>query len=165
MRISDFTVSSFGGQNTVIKDTKSLKPGIATDAKNWLTGKFGDHIELRRGAALLGGTRQSGAGKITGLGVGIRYDGVQIPFFSYGRKVKYYDATTADTVEVGSNLLASAQDGADCWFSPYQNLAGSFVYVGGRDTSTFKIPTANPGSAVDQSTSSFRFASLRFGQG
>src|SRR4051794_21147637 len=122
MRISDFTVSSFGGQNTVIKDTKSLKPGIATDAKNWLTGKFGDHIERRRGSALLGQTRQSGAGKITGLGVGIRYDGVQVPFFSYGRKVKYYDATTADTIEVGSNLLASAQDGADCWFSPYQNL-------------------------------------------
>jgi hypothetical protein len=37
---------------------------------NWITGKYGDHIELRRGTLLLGQTRQTGSGKITGLGVG-----------------------------------------------------------------------------------------------
>src|SRR5258705_9953265 len=80
MRIPDFTVSQFGGLNTVIKDTKTLKPGIAVDSLNWTTAKYGDHIELRRGQALLGETRVDGAGKITGLGVGVRYDGGMFPF-------------------------------------------------------------------------------------
>ena len=54
MRISDFEVSKFGGLLTAIKDKKTIKPGIATDANNWATAKFGDSIELRRGMALLG---------------------------------------------------------------------------------------------------------------
>src|SRR4051812_30228116 len=145
MRIPDFTVSKFLGTNTVIKDTKTLKPGIATDSKNWITAKFGDHIELRRGSALLGQTRESGAGKITSLGVGIRYDGTQVPFWSRGRKFEYYNVTTDDRVEIGSNILPVVADGEDCWFSPYQNLAGSMMYGGSRNGGTFKIPVANPG--------------------
>src|SRR5690348_10738953 len=117
MRINDFTVSQFGGLNTAVKDRKALKAGIAVDAKNWLTGKFGDHIELRRGQALLGQTRQTGAGKITGLGVAKRYDGTEIPFYSHGQKVKYYDADSDDAIEVGSNRLGSAADGEDVWFA------------------------------------------------
>lgn len=165
MNIPDYTVSKFGGLNTFIKDTKTLKPGIATDSLNWQTAKFGDHIELRRGTLLLGGTRQSGAGKVTGLGVGIRYDGLQVPFYSHGKKVKYYDSTGDDTHEVGSDLLGTAADGEDVSFAPYQNLAGSMMYVGSANSGMFKIPTANPGSAVDQAVSSFRFGSFRFGQG
>src|SRR3954469_20077185 len=101
MRLPDVTVSQFGGLNTFIKDKKTLKPGVATDSKNWLTAKYGDHIELRRGSALLGATRISGAGKITGLGVGLRYDGVQIPRWSRGRKVEYYNVATDDRIETG----------------------------------------------------------------
>jgi hypothetical protein len=41
MRIPDFTVTSFAGLNTFIKDRKTLKPGIATDVLNWVTGKYG----------------------------------------------------------------------------------------------------------------------------
>jgi hypothetical protein len=148
MRIADFTVSNFGGLNTVIKDTKTLKPGVATDAKNWVTAKFGDHIELRRGQALLGQTRQSGSGKITSLGVGTRYDGVQVPFRSRGQKIEYYDTTTDDWIEVGSDRLGSAANGEDVWISPYQNLAGSFVYVGSPNSGVYKIPAANPGQSL-----------------
>jgi hypothetical protein len=46
MRIPDFPVSQFGGLNTAVKDRKALKAGIAVDAKNWLTGKYGDHITI-----------------------------------------------------------------------------------------------------------------------
>ncbi len=165
MNIPDFTVSSFSGQNTFIKDTKTLKPGIATSALNWVTSKFGDHIELRRGSQLLGATRQSGVGKVTGIGVGLRNDGTQVPFFSHGQKVKYYDADDDDTHEVGTDLLGSAADGEDVWFSFYQNLAGSMMYLGSPNSGTFKIPVANPGSAVSQAASSFRFGLLRFNQG
>jgi hypothetical protein len=165
MRIPDYTVSRFYGLNTVVKDKKTLKPGVATNSKNWVTAKLGDHIELRRGSALLGSTRVSGAGKITGLGVGVRYDGVQVPFWSRGRKLEYYSASTDDRVEVGSNLLPVAADGEDCWFAPYQNLAGSFMFAGSRNSGTYKIPLANPGSARDQGVNNHRFGYLRFGLG
>jgi hypothetical protein len=163
--ISEITVSQFAGLDTFIKDTKTLKAGIATDSKNWVTGKFGDHIELRRGKLLLGQTRQSGSGKITGLDVGTRYDGVQVPFYSYGKKLKYYDATLDDTVEIGSDILGTPADGEDVWFAPYSNLAGSIVYVGSPNSGVFKIPVANPGTAVNQNITDFRFAFLKFGQG
>ncbi len=165
MKIPDFTVSQFSGLNTFIKDTKTLKPGVATDSLNWITSKYGDHIELRRGSAVLGKTRATGAGKITGLGVAQRYDGQEIPFFSHGQKVNYYDASTDDVVEVGSDLLGSTADGEDCWFRPYQNLAGSFMYVGSPNSGIWKVPAANPDSARSQQITDFRFNVFTFGQG
>jgi hypothetical protein len=165
MRIPNYTVSQFSGLNTFIKDLKTLKPGVATDSLNWVTGKYGDHIELRRGSALLGNTRISGAGKITGLGVGTRYDGVQVPFWSRGKKLEYYNAATDDRAEVGSDVLGVKADGEDCWFSPYANLGGSMMYAGSPNSGIYKIPVASPGSAVDQLVNNFRFGILRFGQG
>ncbi|MGE3703442.1 MAG: hypothetical protein AB7G08_32630, partial [Hyphomicrobiaceae bacterium] len=165
MRIPDFQVSKFGGLNTGVRDKKALRPGIATDSKNWLSAKYGDHIELRRGMALLGETRVDGAGKITGLGVAQKADGTQIPFWSRGRKIEYYDAATADRAEVGSDLLPTAAEGEDVWFAPYQNLAGAFQYLGSRNSSVWKIPTANPASAVDQSVSNFRWGIFKIGRG
>lgn len=162
--LPDFTISTFLGLNTAVKDIKTLKPGVSPDALNWLTGKERDHIELRRGYARLGTTEQTGNGKVTGLGVGIRYDGTEIPWYSHGRKVKYYDVVTDDTVEVGTDLLPTAADGEDVWFRPYQALAGSFMYLGSPNSSIYKIPAANPGSAVDQSVSNFRFGVFHFGQ-
>lgn len=161
----DYTISQFGGLNTAIKDIKTLKRGVSPDSLNWITGKYGDHIELRRGYARLGLTEQVGNGKITGMGVGIRYDGTQIPWYSHGRKVKYYDVTTDDSIEVGTDLLPVGASGEDLWFEPYQNLAGSFMYLGSPNSSVYKIPAANPGSAVDQSVSSFRWGTFHIGQG
>lgn len=164
MIIPDYTISSFGGVNTAVKDIKTLKKGLSPDSRNWLTGKFLDHIELRRGYKLLGLTRQSGVGKITGMGVGIRYDGVEVPFFSHGRKVKYYNVSTDDTTEVGTDLLPTAANGEDVWFQSYQSLAGSFEYLGSPNSGAFKIPLANPGSAVDQGVSQYRFGVFHIGQ-
>lgn len=164
MRIKDFSVSEFRGLNTVINDIATLNKGVSPDSLNWITGKFKDNISLRRGQALLGQTRVDGAGKITGLGVGTKYNGSQVPFFSYGRKVKYYDVVTDDTVEVGSDLLPTGADGEDVWFTPYQNLAGSFMYLGSQNSSVYKIPVPNPGSAVDQSVNNYRFGVLKVSQ-
>jgi hypothetical protein len=47
--IPDFTVSTFRGLNTLIKDLKTLKPGVASSSNNWITGKYGETIELRSG--------------------------------------------------------------------------------------------------------------------
>lgn len=162
--IPDQEISNFQGLNTAVKDTKTLNKGVSPDALNWLTGKFGDHIEIGRGYMRLGTTEVTGSGKVTGIGVGIRYDGVEIPFFSYGRKVKYYDVSTDDTIEVGTNLLPAGADGEDVWFQAYQSLAGSFVYLGSANSSVYKIPVANPGSAVDQSVNNYRFDVFHIGQ-
>lgn len=164
MKIEDYKISEFSGLNTSISDKQTLKKGVSPDALNWVTGKFQDNISLRRGTALLGQTRQTGSGKITGLGVGTRYDGVQVPFFSHDRKIKYYSSSSDDTVEIGTNILPSGADGQDVWFLPYQNLAGSFVYFGSPDSSIYKIPVANPTSYVDQSITTYRFGIAKVSQ-
>ena len=162
--IPDFIIDTFRGINTTIKDLKVLKPGFSPDSKNWITSKEKDSISLRRGYARLGLTEVTGSGKITGLGVGIRYNGVEIPFFSYLRKIKYYDVATDDNIEVGTNLLPTGASGEDVWFQAYQSLAGSFVYFGSPNSSVYKVPTANPASAVDQLVASYRFGVFHIGQ-
>lgn len=160
----DFTISTFYGINTAVKDIKTLKPGVSPDSKNWITGTDKDHIELRRGYARLGATEALGTGKVTGMGVGIRYDGTNVLWYSHGQKVKYYDVVTDDTVEVGTNLLGANADGERVWMAPYQGLAGSFMYLGSENSGIYKIPVANPGSAVDQAVNNYRFGVFHIGQ-
>ena len=165
MRIPDFTISEFKGLNTAITDLRTFGKGVSPDSKNFITGKFGDNISLRRGYALLGTTRQLGVGKITGIGIGTRYDGVQVPFFSYDRKIKYYDSATLDTIEIGTDLLPATASGDDVWFLAYQNLGGSFIYYGSPNSSIYKTPVANPESYVDQSIVDYRFGIAKVSQG
>lgn len=160
----DFTISTFYGTNTSVKDIKTLKPGVSPDALNWITGKYKDHIELRRGYARLGLTEQVGNGKVTGMGVAVRYDGTQVLWYSYGRKIKYYDPVTDDTIEVSTDLLPVAADGEDVWMRAYQGLAGSFMYLGSPNSGVWKIPAANPGNAVDQVVNNYRWGVFHFGQ-
>lgn len=163
-RLPDYKVSEFGGLNTAIGDRRTLKQGVSPDSNNWITSKFQDSISLRRGTTLLGTTRQVGAGKISGIGIGVRYDGVSVPFFSHGRKVKYYDSGTLDTIELGTDLLPSGASSDDVWFLSYQNLAGSFVYLGAPNASIYKVPVANPANAVDQVVVDYRFGLAKISQ-
>lgn len=160
----DFTISEFLGQATAVKDLKTLKPGFSPDALNWITSKQKDSIELRRGYARLGATEVTGNGRVTGLGVTTRYDATQVLHFSYGRKVKYYDSVTDDTIEVGSDMLPAAADGEDIWMRQYSGLAGSFAYIGSSNSSVYKIPAANPDSAVDQQVANYRWGVFHVGQ-
>lgn len=164
MIIPDFTVSEFPGLNTAIADRRTLKKGVTPEQLNWVTSKFSDSISLRRGQALLGTTRQTGSGKVTGIGMGVKYDGTQIPFYSHGRKIKYYNSTITDTVEVGSDTLPVAASGEDVWFLPYQNLGGSFIYYGSPNSSIYKTPVANPASVVDQRVIDYRFGIAKVSQ-
>jgi len=156
-------VTNFFGNNTELSDIQAMPDGFSPDSINWITGPEKDNIQLRRGTNLLGATRNTGNGKITGLGVGTRYDGTQVPFFSYGRTVKYYNLATDDTVEVGSSLLPAAANGDEVSINAYQNLAGAFIYITSPNSSVYKIPVANPGSAVDQSITDYK-GILKFGQ-
>ena len=155
--ISDYIVSEFNGLNTFVKDIKQLADGETPDSLNWMTGKQKDSISLRGGYALLGTTRNAGTGRITGLGVGMQSNGTQVPFFTYLRKIKYYNATTRDTAEVSAtDILPSLASGDDVSVMPYQNLAGSFVYLTSPNSSIYKIVVCNPATAVDQQSTAFR---------
>ena len=132
----ELKIENFLGLNTENQDIRELgivntKDGFGIytpDALNWVTLTNNKGIELRRGTKLLGSTRL-GAGKITGLGVGTLFSGNQVPFFTFGRKVKYYDADSDDTVEIDTDVLPAGADGENVSIFPYQNLAGTFVYL------------------------------------
>ncbi len=161
MIIPPYTIKNWKGLNTAVKDSRFLDRGETSDALNWITGRKGDHIELRRGQALLGTNRRDISGnmtKVTGLGIGTRIDGVEIPFFTAGRGIYHYDVDTDLTVEdTVANIMPTMADGEDTSINPYSNLAGSFVYVTSKNSGTYKIPVANPSDAVDQRIQNHRF--------
>ena len=161
--IPEWTWKEWGGLFTENSDLRQIPAGFTQKQLNWITAVDKKTIALRRGSSLLGQTRGD-PGKITGLGVGTRFDGVQVPFFTHGRKMKYYDVTADDTVEIGTNVLpqAAVDDEDDVSIYPYQNLAGAFVYLSSPNSSIYKIPVANPGNVVDQATSFRGF--MKFGQ-
>lgn len=153
------------GLNTSVKDARFLRLGQSPDQNNWITGRDGDNIQLRRGSALLGATRRTGA-SVTGLGIG-QIGNTQIPFFSANRSIYYYNANlaTPDTVEINTaNLLPLGANGEDVSFASYQNLAGSFMYLTSPNSSIYKIPLANPGDALDLQSKSYRFSYIRIDQ-
>lgn len=142
----------WGGLNTATKDTRFLKRGETYDSMNWITGRDKDHIELRLGSSVLGKTfrRVSGA-HVTGLAVGVKNSGEQIPFFSYMRKLLWYDASVNDTVEVNTtDIFPAAASGEDIAMAPYENLAGSFIYITSPHSSIYKADVANPGYVADE---------------
>lgn len=140
----------WGGLNTAVKDNRYLNRGEAYVQTNWITGRDKDHIELRRGSFILGTTKRNVAGaKIQGIGIGIKNDGTQVPFFKFNRKILYYDSVTDNTIEIGSDILPVAASGDDFNFMPYQNLAGSYIYGTSKNSSIYKFSVANLGSYVD----------------
>lgn len=135
-------------------ENESIPDGSASDSLNWQT--FGDRIELRRGRTLLG-TNVSGVGKATGLFVAERFDGVEQPFYTYDRKIKYYDTVTEDWIEVSTaDVLPASASGEDISIDKYHSLAGAFAYFSSKNSGIYKIPIANPGSIVDLSSTSHR---------
>lgn len=156
--IPNFIVGSpqfkWGGLNTSVKDNRYLDRGESYEQNNWITGRDQDHIELRRGSFILGNTTRNVAGAfITGLGIGIKNDGTQIPFFSYLQKILYYDPIADNTFEIGTNILPILASGDNTNFMPYQNLAGSYVYLTSLNSSLYKISLANLGSYINLSSS------------
>lgn len=149
--IEDFVVDSWGGLNTAIKSAKDLPIGVSPDSMNWITGwdpnqKKGDHIELRRGMALLG-TRNTAHGSVNGLGIGRLPNGNQVPFFSFANNLQYYDASTLATV--GFYTMPAAAENDDISIESFQSLAGSFVYISSLNSSLYKTSAINLGGIID----------------
>ena len=157
-----YEVNRFEGLLTEFKDVRQVPDGYSPDALNWITQTDKQGIELRRGWGLLGKTKRSTPG-VTGLGVGTRFDGEQVPFFAAGRKLFYYDKDTDETIEIGNDTLPAAAVNDVVSIFPYQNIAGAFVYASSPNSSIYKIPVANPGHVVDQQVTEYR-GFFKFGQ-
>lgn len=132
-------------------EEQSIPRGASSRSLNFLTS--GTKIELRRGYALLGTTENTGTGRITGLGVGKKYDGTDIVYRTRKRKIEYLDTTTDDWVEVGSNILPSAVTatdslGEDISVQPYSNPTGPQIWFNSPNAGPHKIMTASPGSVT-----------------
>lgn len=156
----------WGGLNTAVKDNRYLDRGESFAQKNWITGRDKDHIELRRGSIILGTTKRNVPGaKVTGLGIGIKNNGEEVPFFTFDRKILYYDADTNDTLEIDSDILPVAASGENTNFMPYQNLAGSYIYLTSKDSSIYKISVANLGFLVDLATADYHFGFAKINRG
>jgi len=134
-------------------ESESLPYGAAEDVLNWHF--LGDHVELRRGQQVYG-TENTGGGRITGLKKATRFDGTEVLFKTYDRKLKYYDEATEDWIENGTDLLDSAADEKDIALEEYHSMAGAFLYAGSPYSDFYKVPIANPGSAVAQSITNHR---------
>ena len=124
----------------------SIPDGAASASNNWITQ--GDRIELRRGMLLMG-TEITGAGKVTCLHTTYQADGTEILYRTRGQKIEYYDTTTKDWIEVGTNQLGSSASGEDVAMSNYQSLSGSQLWISSPNSSIYKIMTANPGNITD----------------
>lgn len=131
-----------------IEDRK-IPRGAASRSLNWLT--MGDSIELRRGFSFLGdASLQSGDGEATGLKKVTNSLSVEVLYYTYGQKVKYFNETTDEWVEVGTDLLGVAADGEEITLDEYVTLAGNQLWINSPNCAgLFKIMTANPGSAKD----------------
>ncbi len=140
----------WGGLNTAVKDNRYLDRGESYSQLNWITGRDKDHIELRRGSFILGTTKRNVVGaNVQGIGIGIKNDGTQIPFFKFKQKILYYDSVTDNTIEIGTDILPIGAVNDDFNFMPYQNLAGSYIYGTSKNSSMYKFSVANLGSYLD----------------
>lgn len=152
LRTREVKTFPYGIIDTV--EDQAIPDGAASASLNWLT--FGDRIELRRGIALLG-TENTGTGEIQGQGIALKNDGTQVMYRKRGRKLEYYDTSTSDWVEVGSNIFPVAATNDYVSFANYASLAGNQFFICSPNAGPFKIMAANPGSYTDLTDPSKNF--------
>ena len=166
--LPDFTINQWGGLNTAEKNTDNIAKGVSPDALNWITGAaehqgkyYGDHIELRRGTYFLDGTDIGVSTPISGLGVGVKQDGTQILYFSYGQKLNYFNSAGNAYVEVSTDLFPSGAANDDIAIVPFQcstipSSTGSFIIVSSPNSSMYWIDLGTPDTANDLSATEYR---------
>lgn len=123
---------------TIPADAELIDRNASQDSLGWISTD--GQIELCKGRLLIG-SEETATGFVKGEGWGYKVDGTPVHFRKINTKIQYYDTATLAWVDVVTGLT----DSAEYTFSPYQSLAGTFVYATGAD-GIYKIHTANPGS-------------------
>jgi hypothetical protein len=154
MQLPDVIRKNFNKGLVTRVEAESIPDGAASDSLNWVTK--GDHVELRRGSAILG-TEVAGTGLITGLKVCERFDGTEVVFSTFARKINWYTTLAGNFAEISTaNILPAAASGEDISIEQYHSLAGAMAYFSSPNSSIYKIPIANPSSAKDLSSTTFK---------
>lgn len=125
------------GIQTIPSDPELISSQAAQDSLGWISTD--GQIELTRGRFLIG-AEETANGFVKGEGWGYTVTGVKVHFRKINTKIQYYNTSTQLWVDVVTGLT----DSAEYTFSPYQSLAGTFIYATGID-GIYKIHTANPG--------------------
>ena len=123
---------------TIPSDPELIPSQSSQDSLGWISTD--GQIELCRGRLLIG-AEETASGSVLGEGWGYNVHGTRIHFRKVNTKIQYYNESTSLWVDIVTGLTASAE----YTFSPYQSLAGTFIYATGID-GIYKIHTANPGS-------------------
>jgi hypothetical protein len=144
--IQTFKVTDFPWGLIDTVEDQAIPNGAASRSNNWLTE--GDHIELRRGLDLMG-TENLGTGGILGQHTTYKANGTELAYRKNGRKLEYFNETTSDWAEVGTNIFPAAATTDEASFANYASLAGSQMFVCSPNAGPFKIMTASPGSYTD----------------
>jgi len=121
-------------------ESHSIPDGAFEDNLNWLSQ--GDKVELRRGYTIYG-TEDTGSYP-TYVHTGYKADGTEVMFKKRGAELFYYNETTSDWVEIGTNLFTGAENDIPS-FANYASNSGNMVLIGSTNSGLYKIMTANPG--------------------
>ncbi len=129
---------------------QEVPDGAAFDSLNWLTLK--GRIELARGYTPLG-EEVAGSGRVTGIKTGVRADGTNVLFKTYGKKAAYYSEVTQDWIEIGSDLLGSGVINAsgaaeDISLDFFEPVAGKQIWLNSPHAGPYKIMVANPADPI-----------------
>jgi len=138
-------------------DSQSIPPAAASRSLNWVTE--GTKIALRGGYGRLG-TTNNATGPITGLKVAKNValsSTTERVFRKRGRKLEYYDTTTDDWIECGTDIFPVAGVNEHVSMENYHSITGSQLHINGPNTGPFKVMVANPGSSADLYDSSKNF--------
>lgn len=139
---------------TIPRDAELIPQQAAQDSLGWIS-RDGE-LELCKGKIVVGAA-ETANGTVQGEGWGYTVTGTAIHFRKINTKIQYYNTATSLWVDIVTGLTA----GKEYTFSPYQSLAGTFMYVTGFD-GIYKICTANPGSysSMYDSTKNYKGKSI-----
>jgi len=126
------------GIYTIPSNPQIIPKAASQNSMGWISTD--GQIELCRGRLLIGAD-ETATGYVKGEGWGYTVTGTKVHFRKISTKIQYYNTATELWVDIVTGLTESAE----YTFSPYQSLAGTFVYATGID-GIYKIHTANPGS-------------------
>ena len=137
-------------------ESTSISDGSFSSSLNWMTK--GDKIELRRGMLLLG-TEQTGNGQAL-VHTAYKNDGTEVLYRVRDLKVEYYDTSTSDWVEVGTDILPSTVTLNDISFQNYKSLSGSQLWIASPKF-MFKLMPDAPTSYIDVGGDYLGFIKIR----
>lgn len=123
---------------TIPVDPELIPQNAAQDSLGFISTD--GQIELCKGRIVVG-AEETANGSVQGEGWGYNVHGTAVHFRKINTKIQYYNTTSLVWVDIVTGLTS----GEEYTFSPYQSLAGTFMYATGFD-GIYKICTANPGS-------------------